>query len=161
MIKIKKMKVRFYIIGDGRAKKELQEKVIQEKVEDNIKFIDKKPATEIPKYYGACNMAFLSLKSDRLSNQILPAKLQSYLACGIPILGCVGGEAEEIIEKSRSGFCVKCDAEEITKTIEGIMQMDPAEFKNMKKNAIEFFKNNYEKDLLLNKMDQYLFEGGK
>ena len=161
MIKIKKIKVKFYIIGDGRAKKELQEKVIQEKVEDNIKFIDKKPATEIPKYYGACNMAFLSLKSDRLSNQILPAKLQSYLACGIPILGCVGGEAEEIIEKSRSGFCVKCDAEEITKTIEGIMQMDPAEFKNMRKNAIEFFKNNYEKDLLLNKMDQYLFEGGK
>lgn len=160
ILKEDKEKVKFYLIGDGRAKAELQEKVGKEEVEEYIKFIDKKPAEDIPKYYSLCDLAFLSLKDNKISNLILPAKLQSYLACGIPILGCVGGEAKEVIEKSHSGFCVKYDAEEIAKTIENIIKMDESELRRLRKNALEFFEENYKKELLLRKMDEYLFEGG-
>lgn len=160
-IKKKNMNVRFYIIGDGRAKNSLVEKSKQQNTEDIIKFIDKKPAMEIPKYYAACDMAFLSLKEDEISNQILPAKLQSYLACGIPILGCVDGEARKVIEESKAGFCIEHNSKQIVEAIEKALKMDKQDFNKMKENAILFFKNNYEKELLLKNMDEYLFEGGK
>ena len=159
-IKQKKDKVEFYLIGDGRAKNLLIQEVKKENVQDIIHFIDKKPAIEIPKYYSACDMAFLSLKDDEISNQILPAKLQSYLACGIPILGCVDGEAKRVIEDSKAGFCVKHDSKQITETIEQILRMDKQDFHKMKKNAVNFFRNNYEKELLLEKMDKVIFERG-
>lgn len=161
ILKQKKIMARFYIIGDGRAKKELQIEVKQNKLENYVRFIEKKPANEIPKYYSKCDMAFLSLKNDKISNQILPAKLQSYLACGIPILGCVGGETKKILEESQAGVCVEYDAQEIVKTIEKIIKMKKEDYDNMKKNAIQFFKCNYDKTMLLDTMDKYLFQGGK
>lgn len=156
-IKEKNIKVRFFLIGDGRAKEGLKQEVEKQKLQEYIKFIDKKPATEIPKYYGMCDMAFLSLKNDRISNQILPAKLQSYLACGIPILACVGGEAKEIIESSHSGFCTEYDSLKVVETIEKIVNMDKEKMNELRNNAIEFFKTNYEKEMLLDRMEQYLF----
>lgn len=161
LLKEQQMKVRFYLIGDGRAKKELQEQVTEKNIEEYIQFIDKKPATDIPRYYAACNMAFLALKKDKISNQILPAKLQSYFACGIPILGCVGGEAKHIIEKAGAGFCAEYDAKEIIKIIEKAMQMKKNEIEEMKNNEITFFNKNYEKELLLNKMEEYMFKEEK
>lgn len=156
ILKEKKEKVRFYIIGDGRAKEELEKQVEKCKLNDYIVFIDKKPAVDIPKYYARCDLAFLSLKKDKISDQILPAKLQSYLACGIPILGCVGGEAKEIIEKSKAGFCTENDANKIVCTIEYAMNMNKEEFQKLKNNAIMYFENNYKKELLIDKMEHYL-----
>lgn len=158
IIKGKNIKARFYLIGDGRAKESLKQQVEDKKLHRYIKFIDKKPATEIPKYYGKCDIAFLSLKNDRISNQILPAKLQSYLACGIPILACVGGEAKEIIESSNSGFCTEYDASKLVETIEKIANMDKENINELSNNAVKFFKSNYEKEMLLDKMEQYLFK---
>lgn len=160
-IKQKSMNVKFYIIGDGRAKKTLIENVNKENVNDIIKFIEKKPANEIPKYYAVCDMAFISLKKDELSNQVLPAKLQSYLACGIPILGCVDGEAKDVIENSKAGYCVEHNSIQIVEKIEEILKLSKKDFNIMKENAVRFFNNNYEKELLLKNMDRYLFEGGK
>lgn len=159
-IKQKNLNVNIYIIGDGRAKAPLLEETNKQNLNNIIHFIDKKPATDIPKYYAACDMAFLSLKEDEISNQILPAKLQSYLACGIPILGCVGGEAKKVIEESKAGFCVEHDSNKIVETIEKVIKMNEQDFNKMKENAIIFFKSNYEKELLLKSMDTYLFEGG-
>ena len=161
ILKQKNIMARFYIIGDGRAKKELQMEVEQNKLENYVRFIEKKPAKEIPKYYSKCDMAFLSLKNDKISNQILPAKLQSYLACGIPILGCVGGETKKILEESQAGFCVEYDAQKIVKTIEKTIKINREDYDNMKENAIQFFKCNYDKAKLLDTMDKYLFQGGK
>lgn len=160
-IKQKSMNVKFYIIGDGRAKKTLIENVNKENVNDIIKFIEKKPANEIPKYYAVCDMAFISLKKDELSNQVLPAKLQSYLACGIPILGCVDGEAKDVIENSKAGYCVEHNSIQIVEKIEEILKLSKKDFNIMQENAVRFFNNNYEKELLLKNMDRYLFEGGK
>lgn len=159
-IKQNNMNVNFYLIGDGRAKASLVEETNKQKISDIIHFIDKKPAIEIPKYYAACDMAFLSLKENAISDQILPAKLQSYLACGIPILGCVDGEAKKVIEESKAGFCAKHDSKQIVEVIEKASKMSKQDFNKMQENATIFFKNNYEKELLLKKMDKYLFEGG-
>lgn len=38
--------------------------------------------------------------------------------------------------------------------------MDKQDFHKMKKNAVNFFRNNYEKELLLEKMDKVIFERG-
>ena len=38
---------------------------------------------------------------------MLPAKLQTYLACGAPILAAAGGESAELIQNARCGVAVE------------------------------------------------------
>lgn len=44
------------------------------------------------------------LKPNPIFEMTIPAKLQTYLACGVPILGCVSGEGKRIIEESFAGI---------------------------------------------------------
>ena len=37
----------------------------------------------------------------------IPAKMQSYMACGMPILGSAIGETKKIIEESNCGICAE------------------------------------------------------
>ena len=145
----------FYLIGNGRAKKELQQKVEEKELQEYVKFIDKKPAVEIPKYYANADMAFITLKKNLISDQILPAKLQSYFACGIPILGCADGEIKKVIEESRAGFCVPSgDAEKLKKQIQECMELNEDEMQLMRDKAIEFHNKNYAQQLLLDKFEE-------
>lgn len=145
----------FYLIGNGRAKKELQQKVEEKELQEYVKFIDKKPAEEIPKYYANADMAFITLKKNLISDQILPAKLQSYFACGIPILGCADGEIKKVIEESEAGFCVSSgNVEKLKEKIQECMKLGEDELQLMRKKAIEFHNENYNQQVLLDKFEE-------
>ena len=38
----------------------------------------------------------------------IPGKLQSYLACGRPIIGSLSGIGADIINESKSGYTAEC-----------------------------------------------------
>src|SRR5699024_11566512 len=68
-------------------------------------FFDQKPPEDIPQFLADSDLAYLSFADNQLFNMTIPAKLQSYIACGIPVLAAAGGETKEIIKKSKAGFC--------------------------------------------------------
>ena len=53
---------------------------------------------------GVCNSLFLSLKDDEIFSKTVPAKLQTYMALGKPIIGVLKGEGATIIKDSRCGM---------------------------------------------------------
>lgn len=95
----------FVIVGDGRYKEQLVKET--EEVETKFIFIDRQPAERIPELLCSCNMAFLSFMDSPLFEKTIPAKLQSYMACGMPILASASGETKRIIEEAKCGIC--CD----------------------------------------------------
>ena len=100
-------------------------------------------------------MAFITLKKNLISDEILPAKLQSYFACGVPILGSADGEIKQVIEKSQAGFCVESgNAEKLAEQIEKCINLTNEELKQMKENSRKFYKENYEKHMLLDKLEK-------
>ncbi len=155
ILKKENAQVIFYLIGDGRAKEELQKKVIEKKLQDYIKFIDRQPAEKIPEYYANTDMAFITLKKNLISDEILPAKLQSYFACGVPILGSADGEIKQVIEKSKAGFCVESgDANKLANQIKECMKLSKDDLKKLGINSRNFYKENYEKQKLLNILEK-------
>ena len=155
ILKEKNIKVKFYLIGNGRAKEELIKNVEKNNLQDYIKFVDKQPAEKIPEYYANADMAFITLKKNLISDEILPAKLQSYFACGVPILGSADGEIKQVIEKSKAGFCVESgNAEKLAEQIEKCIKLTNEELKQMKENSRKFYEENYEKHMLLDKLEK-------
>lgn len=148
--------IRFNIVGDGRYKNELIELVKSNNVEDMFNFIEKQPANRIPKFMAVNDAAFLSLTDSPLFAMTIPAKLQSYMACGIPIIASATGETERIVNEADAGVCSPSgDIEKLTDEIIAISSKSQKDLIQLGTNAKNYYDRNFNKKKLLNKMDEY------
>ncbi len=149
-------KIRFNIIGDGRYKEELMELVRKGDLEDMFNFIPKQPGTRIPKFMAASDVAFLCLTGGPLFSMTIPAKLQSYMACGIPIIASADGETDKIIKESNSGLCGAAGGSQIlSDMIIELANESPEILTKLGANARNYYDNNFNKQELLNRIDKY------
>lgn len=157
IIKTKSEKqIRFNIVGDGRYKNEFVNIVNSKGLDDMFNFIQKQPATRIPEFMAASDVAFLSLTDSPLFAMTIPAKLQSYMACGIPNIASAAGETAKIIKESNSGLCGRPgDAEELADNIINLANKSKEELIQLGDNARKYYDSHFNKNSLLDKMDKY------
>lgn len=145
--------IRFILVGDGRYKNELTEEIKRLDVEDCFQMIGRQPATAIPQLLSKADAAFFSFMDNPLFEMTIPAKLQSYMACGMPIVAAVNGESRQIIESAQCGICSPIgDAEALAEAIRG---MQAADLPSMGKNSHFYAQKHFSKEKLLNKIDCY------
>lgn len=158
ILKIKKMNdVKFNIIGDGRYKNDFEKLVIKYKLSSFFCFISKKKPEEIPQYLSNSDLSVVTLKSNLIFNMTIPAKVQSSLACGVPILASADGELTELVKKSKCGLTSSAgNAEELAYNIVLYCSMTEEEKENMKKNALNTSKEVFNKKMLMDRMDTFL-----
>lgn len=148
--------VRFNIVGDGRYKGELLKIVNDFGLEDMFNFMPKQPATRIPELISACDAAFLCFTNSPIFEMTIPAKLQSYMACGIPIIASAGGEVVKIINEANAGICSPAgDVEKLAEIITRLSKMTKEQLKQLGVNAREYYDKNFNKNALLNRIDKY------
>lgn len=147
---------RFYIIGDGRYAPKLREEIAQRGVGTMFRLLGRKKPEEIPGYLAHFDAAFLSFADNPLFEMTIPAKLQSYMACGMPIIAVAKGETRRVIEEADCGVCFSF--EETEELIEYLAAASGKTEQNEKrrKNALAYCRENFAKDELLNQMEQYL-----
>ena len=157
LLKEKAQNVKFVIVGDGREKDALVEDIKLHGVEDMFTLIPRKPAEEIPAYLCSCQAAFVSFMDNELFAKTIPAKLQSYMACGMPIIAAATGETERIVKEANCGVCAKIgDAEDLARAVSGLIrESDPP---RLGANARVYFEQHFKKEMLMDKMDNYFGE---
>ncbi len=155
--KLRGEKIRFVIIGDGRRKEALSEEIRRRSVEDAFLFIPRQPAEAIPALLACCDAAFLSFHNDRLWEMTIPAKLQSYMACGMPILAAAGGETARIIKEADCGIAVPCgDAEALVGAIRQYATMGETDRRNLSEHSRAYAVQHFGKKTLMDEMDEWI-----
>ena len=145
--------VKFVIVGDGRYQAEFEREIRERDVQNKFIVIPRQPAERIPELLSACDAAFLSFKDDPLWTKTIPAKLQSYMACGMPVVASAEGETRRIIEEAECGICCGIGkAEELAEGIDNLMQMD---LMTMREKGISYCENHFNKKKLMEQMDEY------
>lgn len=154
LLKDKQVDCKFVIIGDGRYREEFEKEIDKCDVKEYFLFWGRKKPQEIPDYMAHCDVAFISFADNPLFEMTIPAKLQSYMACGMPILAAAGGETKRVVEEADCGWCCKLgDCEELAGTIEGLMKTDLKDLQQKKDNAFIYYSQYFEKNILLNKLE--------
>ena len=149
------LRVRFNIVGEGRNKENLLKQIKEADVEDSFNMIGWQAPENIPSILAASDAAFLSFADNPLYSMTIPAKLQSYMACSIPVIASASGETERIINDSGCGFCAKIgDAEALANSIEIFAQSDRAK---MAEASGKYFKEHFTKEMLMNEIEEYIF----
>lgn len=156
LLKEKNVNCRFYIIGDGRFRGELEHMIAEKNVGDMFRLLGRKKPEEIPAYMAHFDMAFLSFADNDLFKMTIPAKLQSYMACGMPILAVADGETRRIIEEAGCGIVYQHS--EYKKIANGICQYfyDLNDYKDMGQNALKYSGENFDKSILMDYIEKYL-----
>lgn len=148
---------RFIIIGDGSYRAEFEKEIQKKHIEDMFLMLGRKSPEEIPGYLAHCNVAFISFADDPLYKMIIPAKLQSYMACGMPVLAVAEGETQRIIEDAKCGMASPLgDEEALIGCISKFIKASPQTINEMKQNALKYSDKYFNKKRLLDEMDQYI-----
>lgn len=147
-------KIRFNIVGEGRYKETLIKIVEQNGVDYMFNFIDKQPSSRIPEFMSVCDATLICLSRSKVFSITLPAKTQSCLACGIPILVSADGEIQDVIKKAQAGFCSNAgDADGLAENILKMVSSTKQDREDMAQNALHYYQTNFNKEKLLNRMD--------
>lgn len=155
LLKHDKVNVEFVIVGEGRYREEFEQEIKRRNVEDLFQMIGRKPAKEIPEILGTCDAAFLSFKADLLFYKTIPAKLQSYMACGMAIIAAAEGETRRIIEEAECGLCSGIgDTIALERGIKKLIE-EQSELMGYQDNAQSYCKEKFCKKKLMNFIDNY------
>ena len=135
----------FVIVGDGRYKAKLIQETAD--VAGKFIFIDRQPAERIPDFLCDCDVAFLSFLDNPLFEKTIPAKLQSYMACEMPILASASGETKRIIEEAQCGVC--CDLGDIKQLQDAIEKLkNNKQLKQLGLSALSYCSVKFERNKL-------------
>lgn len=156
-LKDRAIMVRFNMIGNGRYEDELKKHICEAGVDSYFNFIPRKPAEEIPRYFAWSDAALITLSKSEVYSMTIPAKTQSCLACGMPVLVSADGEVQEIIREASCGYASNSgDAEGLADNIEKFILLSEDAKKELSNNAINYYRTNFDKTMLMNKMEEYI-----
>ncbi len=149
--------IRFTIVGDGRARKNFEAAITKNGVWSMFEFVGRVQPQEIPNLLATGDAAFISFADDELFAKTIPAKLQSYMACAMPIIASARGETARIIKEADCGMCSDIgDAEELAVSIIAMSHMPKERLEQLGTNAHMYNLEHFNKKKLMDEMDRYL-----
>lgn len=114
----KRKDVRFYIVGDGSLREELERRVYELGISEWVTFTGF--IKDVEKIEAALDIAVITSKAEALCLSIIESNI-----AGVPAVGTDSGGVAEVIKHGENGFLVPVgDAEELAERIEELLADD-------------------------------------
>ncbi len=147
--------IHFVILGDGRKREYVEEKVREFGIESNFHLLGSFPVCDMPHFFSCADALLVTLKSSKIFSLTIPSKVQSYLACSKPIIAGLDGEGAKVIEESQSGLVGPAgDAAALANNMLSMFTMESHERESMSFNGREYFEINFEREKLLDRLTE-------
>ncbi|MBR3342017.1 MAG: glycosyltransferase family 4 protein [Clostridiales bacterium] len=150
---LKDENVKFIIVGDGRYQPDFEKQIDELGVRNKFVMVPRVPAERVPAILSNVDAGFISFNKTALWENTIPAKLQSYMACGKAIIASASGETERVITEAECGIC--CKIGDGNALADGIRVMMKADCVEMGRRARLYFEENFDKKKLMDEMDVF------
>lgn len=150
--------IRWYLVGDGRARTRLEQKVRDCGVQEEVTFVGRVSEKEADRYVHFADCAYLSFRDNKIFNMTLPAKLQTYLACGTPILAAAGGESARLVIDNEIGFVCRPQLEELVHTVRRAVSSTIEQRQAMSRTARNYYEDHFTMDRLVTDLETIIQE---
>ncbi len=151
--------LKWVILGDGREKASVEEQVRSRGLSDCVHLLGHRPVEMMPRYFATADVLLLTLKRDPAFARVIPSKLQSYLACGKPILGGLDGDGAEVIRNADAGLVVPAeDAEALAAAARRMLRSSVVERERWGLNGLRYSRQHFDRQVLLDRLEQLFRE---
>ncbi|MCX6232330.1 MAG: glycosyltransferase family 4 protein [Bacteroidetes bacterium] len=145
--------IKFVILGNGSEKKSLEEQIKSLGLEDTIYLLGSYPIEEMPHFYAHADAMLITLRDDDLFSNIVPSKLQSYMACHKPIAGMINGESAEIIMLSKCGIVSNAgNYKDFAEKIIDLSKQPKSVLDQMGENGFNYSQQHFNKNNIIKKI---------
>ncbi|MBI2311624.1 MAG: glycosyltransferase family 4 protein [Betaproteobacteria bacterium] len=149
--------IHWIILGDGRRFKWVETQVAQRGLSPTVHLLGSRPVETMPRYFALAEAMLVTLRRDPVFALTIPGKIQSYLACGRPIVAMLDGEGARIVEESGAGLA--CPAENPAALAQAVLTLyrkSRAEREQMGRSALAYYRENFERDRLLDRLERWM-----
>jgi len=147
------------IYGDGRERPWMQEQIQKRGLAETVQWMGFQPPEKMPEIFSKADALLVTLRRDPIFAMTIPSKVQSYLACGKPILASLEGEGARVIEESGAGFVTEPEnAESLAQLAERFYKMSAFERAQMGSAGRAYFEKNFEREKLITQLEEWLCE---
>jgi len=152
-------RVRWVIVGDGRKSDWLKSEIEQRGLGGKVMLAGRYPIDRMPSFYAHADALLVSLKRDPVFSLVIPAKLQTYLAAGIPVLGMLDGEGARVIHEARAGLCCPAgDAAGLADCVVKMMSLSQTELSAMGNNGRRYIAEEFDRGQLISRLEDFFRE---
>lgn len=142
----------FHIVGDGLNKKVCEDLANKYKL-NNVIFYGYHKVEDMKQYYELADAFLITMVDNEVVNSTLPAKVQSYMLAGKPIIGAISGEVKTVIKEAECGLC--CDSLDYKQLAKIIKEAHKNKsLKKWGKNSYQYYKSNFEKEKCLENIEK-------
>jgi glycosyltransferase involved in cell wall biosynthesis len=123
---------------------------------DQVHLLGIKALEDMPLFYSTADALLVTLQNKPVFDMTIPGKIQSYLASGKPIIACLNGEGAVLIETNNVGYvCNSGDSIGLASIVLKMSKDSNSVLKKMGDNAEKLSISEFNKDLLLNKIELF------
>jgi len=146
--------IHWVILGDGPMRAWVEERIKARGLEKTVHVLGRYPEQAMPRFFSLADVLLATLKKDPVFAITIPSKIQSYLACGRPIVAALDGEGARVINESGGGVAVPAgDADALAEVILKMHGMPKSDLERMGRLSREYSEMHFDRNTLLDKLD--------
>lgn len=148
--------IQWIFVGDGSEKAYIEEFIASNNI-TNVTLTGKRPFGEMPAYFKEADVMLLTLRAKFPHLQaVVPARLQSYMSAGKPIVGMVDGGSVAVVNECECGLCAKAgDFQSLANNIVELSS-DKEGLARMGDNARRFYESHFTTNLCIDNLEQII-----
>jgi colanic acid biosynthesis glycosyl transferase WcaI len=151
--------IHWLMVGDGRMKPWLENEIDRRGLRHCFHMMGRYPAESMPDWFAKADAMLVSLRQYPIFALTIPSKIQSYMACGRPILASLDGEGARIVETSGSGIAVPTEnPDALAAAVKKLYDMPKAAREDMGAKGLDYFKQYFCRSDLLDQLEIWLKE---
>jgi colanic acid biosynthesis glycosyl transferase WcaI len=151
--------LRWVLLGDGSLRAWLEGEVARRGLSDRVVLLGRRPVGEMPAFYARAGALLVSLAADEAMALTVPAKLQSCLAAGRPVIGSIDGEAARLIEESGAGWAAAAgDAAGLADAVLRLSRLSREEREALGARGRAFARLHFDRSRCLDELERVLTE---
>jgi colanic acid biosynthesis glycosyl transferase WcaI len=152
-----KIDVRWIIVGDGRKANWVKEQIEARNLQNTIIMTGRYPLDRMSSFFAHADALLVTLKANEVFSMTIPAKIQTYLSSGLPIIAALNGEGANVVIKACAGYTSKAeDAEALAEAVKKMANLSANERAAMGLAGRSYYAAHFEKKLLIDQLEGYL-----
>ncbi|MBM3345039.1 MAG: glycosyltransferase family 4 protein [Betaproteobacteria bacterium] len=148
--------IHWVVVGDGRMAGWVREQVLARGLTDTVHLTGAFPLETMPPLFAAADALLVTLKADPIFALTIPGKIQSYLACGRPVVGMLDGEGANVLRESGAARVGPSgDAKALATNVMALYQMRGEARQAMGEAGRAYYRQHFERDRLMTQLEQW------
>lgn len=151
--------IHFLILGDGRDRARVESEIKSRGLENTFHLLGRYPVEAMPRFFSLADVLLVTLKKEPIFALTIPGKVQSYLACGKPIIAAIDGEGARVVEEAKAGVvCRAEDPDALVHSILALRAMNIDQRRSLGMNGRAYFEKHFDRNMLCSRLEGWMHE---